>query len=236
MYIDLINPNIKCAMLMKVYLLDPDLFLEPSVSGVLKDLIYFFLTNRKFTSYDKIPELSFGFFSFFQKFLDQFVATSYGDTSFAQLLLPFLRMEYGTDYRATIFSDLYELMHFFQNTAPLPDVKGYLYPLETDPNMLHTYKTAVCEGRLTPHKTYFIYWIAIHHLSCFIWNESESAWLREQFLMYILTEAQQKSVIYDICNYHAREDGSLPTHSYETLADCPPNRIARLQKLNFFRT
>ena len=87
-----IDPAVRYTILMKVFLLSEDLFLEPTVQNSVMSIF------GSLTSEDAGINLSVlsgpKFTGFLEDFIAQFSAVSYGNTAFASILFVFLRMEF----------------------------------------------------------------------------------------------------------------------------------------------
>ena len=79
-------------------------------------------------------------------------------------------MRYAPDYRKHLWCDF---NHLVKTIRVLPeqvlssDIREYLYPIETDPQILGSYLSSLLQGRLQD----FMRWIALHHVAANIWSD-----------------------------------------------------------------
>ncbi|KAI9636872.1 putative cytoplasm protein [Dioszegia hungarica] len=114
------------------------------------------------------------FYQFYTDLVALFENASFGDSTFAQILLPPLSMRYPSDYRKVIWSNpnVLRLLRTSVKNVPLESPGGEdalraLYePVENDPEVLSAYGQAVVRGWVKPNQE-FMWGVAIYHLRAF---------------------------------------------------------------------
>ncbi|KAF8529118.1 hypothetical protein BU17DRAFT_36870 [Hysterangium stoloniferum] len=110
------------------------------------------------------------FFQFYTDFVALYDAISFSHSLFARLLLPPIDMTYAMDYRKLLFGDYSHVLRTIK-TRPdevfSNDLRGYLWPIETNAHMLGWYLKAL----LAPSVEGFIRWLALHHIAGNIWTD-----------------------------------------------------------------
>jgi RNA polymerase II-associated protein 1 len=110
------------------------------------------------------------FYQYYTDFVALYDAISFTHPLFARLLLPPTSMRYASDYRKHLWC---EFNHLIKNIRVLPeqvlssDIKEYLYPIETDPQILGSYLKSLLQEGLQD----FMRWVALHHVSANIWPD-----------------------------------------------------------------
>ena len=110
------------------------------------------------------------FYQYYTDFVALYDAISFSHPLFGRLLLPPTSMRYAPDYRRHLWCDF---NHLVKTIRVLPeqvlssDIKEYLYPIETDPQILGSYLSSLLQGRLQD----FMRWIALHHVAANIWAD-----------------------------------------------------------------
>jgi len=153
------------------------------------------------------------FYNFFLDFTAQFSGVSFGDKTFAEYISLFARKEFLGEYHRALWSEP-ELFRLFPQ-HPFIDLSGYLFPLEEKPEWLTLYRNAIQFSQVSSSVAPFFYWVAIHHLSYFVFahlyldqdanqptvtTSSISLWARENFLKSIVSEFHTENIV-DLCNY-----------------------------------
>ncbi|KAG8897155.1 hypothetical protein FRC00_004735, partial [Tulasnella sp. 408] len=117
------------------------------------------------------------FFQFYSDFLGLYDSVSFGHPTFGALLIPPLaNSTYPIDYRKLLWGDY---AHVLRHLAMEPtdiigsDAKDWLYPVESDGELIGMYVKALGNGRLRG----FLRWVAVHHVAFNIWPD-----LQEQSL------------------------------------------------------
>ncbi|OAV99676.1 hypothetical protein, variant [Puccinia triticina 1-1 BBBD Race 1] len=156
---------------------------------------------------------------------------SFGNHSFMRILVPFLSMKRGREFRGKLFSDhgdiLKKMRVGLEDVFSVDDdvceakVKGdywqleeYLYPLEDNAQMLHLFAEFLSthSASITPQERPFLFLYLIHHLSSQIWNADLDDRLRMDLLKVILSKTKDKQTCRALLAYDcaAPSDGSSP--------------------------
>ena len=112
--------------------------------------------------------------------LGLYESISMNDPLFARVLLPPLAMAYEADYRRLLWREYALMLPGIQVAiADVPCVRGqrldaYLWPCETDKDVLLAYAHALAQGRVSPSQP-FLYAVAVHHVSAALWHD-EGGW------------------------------------------------------------
>jgi len=210
--------------LMKVFLTNSEAFNEPKISQFLLDLhtlyTHPFNNNNHDNHNNNNNEQSFlnfeknvvSFYGFFKNFLETFVTASFGDPIFARFLFIFLRMDYRSEFRGSIFSELgpslriiepkwipydndknkwnsrdeiTEIWKCWSNEIPL-GLNGYLFPVEKNATVLELFENALLSQKVTLENTPFLYWYSIHHIVGYIFGD-EISWERKDMLRRLMS-------------------------------------------------
>ncbi|KAF8817072.1 hypothetical protein BYT27DRAFT_7204880 [Phlegmacium glaucopus] len=110
------------------------------------------------------------FYQYYTDFVALYDAISFSHPLFARLLLPPTSMQYALDYRKHLWCDF---NHVVKTMRVLPeqvlssDIREYLYPIETDSQILGSYLSSLLQGKLQG----FMRWVALHHVAANIWPD-----------------------------------------------------------------
>ncbi|KAF8158446.1 hypothetical protein B0H34DRAFT_797833 [Crassisporium funariophilum] len=110
------------------------------------------------------------FFQYYTDFVALYDAISFSHPLFARLLLPPTSMRYALDYRRHLWCDF---NHVLKTIRVLPsqvlsgDLREYLYPVESDPQILGSYLSSLLQGKLNE----FMRLVALHHIAANIWPD-----------------------------------------------------------------
>ncbi|KAI8580468.1 hypothetical protein K450DRAFT_279932 [Umbelopsis ramanniana AG] len=111
------------------------------------------------------------FYQFYQDFAAQYAAISYGDRSFARLLLLPLMSSCPIDYKHHLWNDLIDTLPTIR--VPITDLLGgvqaYVQPPEQNESILRDMLLAVCTRKVSKvdmngGENGALYWLALHHL------------------------------------------------------------------------
>jgi len=160
-------------------------------------------------------------YTMFTEILAAFDSASFGNQSFIRILVPFLSMRRGREFRGKLFSDhgdiLKNMRVSLEQVIDLDEsgcddrvegdcdgLQGYLYPLETHAQMLHLFAEF-----LTTHSTTinarehpFLFLYLIHHLSSQIWNPELDERLRMDLLKVMLHKAKSDDICRAVLDYY----------------------------------
>lgn len=223
---------VKIHELMKVFLLSSGtLLFDVAIATPLDALLRLYYPRVLITengqaemeplAFEKIP----GFNAFFSQLVHQFTSVSFGHPLFVRVLWLLLDMRQSSpQYRILLWTELLDSLHFLHlpvEELPL-GMHRYLYPVESNPEMLRLYELALC--RLSHERSPVLYKIAVHHLSSHLFapHPHSLRWERVLLLQRLVEEAPQ--TIRDLCLYKACEkDQEDPGHQ------CLPRQVGDLQ-------
>jgi len=190
---------LKYQRLMLIFLINTSTFLDPQVDELVLKLFNYYIERPKPLNFES--SLGGKFYDSVIEFLEQFQSASFGNKTFAKFLHYLLRMEYDSKYRHLIWNELRDVLQLL-SVEPQVNVDGYFYPIETSSDVLLLYESCLVSGQVTIERNQFLYWIAIHHLSCFIFGQDNGSldWIKKQIMRNILVEGS-KEVFEHIINY-----------------------------------
>jgi len=193
----------RCTTLMKVFLLSEDLFLEPVVRVPL-EAIFRELTSDK-SRFDFSAMAGPKFFGLLEDLVAQFAAVSFGDPLFSSVLFVFLPMEFPFKVRKLIWTELAAMLALLESAVvpfPLGGVHNYLFPTETNSEILDIYVNALIQENVSFGRSPSLYWIAIHHVSSHIFfGDGKSSWTKIQMLHKVITDSPSKETYVDLIFY-----------------------------------
>ena len=165
---DLVSQEV--TLLMIPFVRIPEEVVDPTLSDALYHLFHSLISqlppgNEKplYCSYVTESPL----YNFLSELIVQFSSCSYGDKTFATIVLLFLRMEYPLECRTLIWKELKPVYSFLRSGEPSFDIHGYLFPSETDFELVLFLCRTLASGHLSSDKNVFLYWLAIHHVHYF---------------------------------------------------------------------
>ena len=153
------------------------------------------------------------FYQYYTDFVALYDSVSFSHPLFGRLLLPPTSMRYAPDYRKHLWCDF---NHLVKTIRILPeqvlssDIREYLYPIETDPQILGSYLSSLLQGRLQD----FMRWIALHHVSANIWadiQENEEIIVNEErastFFKAVVVRGDDE-VVREVVRYRQSSKGT----------------------------
>ena len=170
------------------------------------------------------------FYQWYTDFVGLYDAISFAHPLFARLLLPPLNMRYPSDYRKYLWADYNHVMRTVR-TPPGDAVTGsiaeYLWPVETDAEIVGAYLRALVKGPLEG----FVRLIAVHHVACKIWPDMGSGADGEEKPMKLLKALMDQGgfdAIRDVVLYRQHREGTivLPPACYQVQG---PWKLSRLE-------
>ncbi|KAA1122320.1 hypothetical protein PGTUg99_036600 [Puccinia graminis f. sp. tritici] len=163
----------------------------------------------------------------FTNILAAFDWGSFGNHSFMRILVPFLSMKRGREFRGKLFSDHGDILKNMRISlgdvfgvddevcgerveVDYQQLKEYLYPVEENAQMLHLFAEFLSKHStlINPKDHPFLFLYLIHHLSSQIWNVNLEPRLRMDLLKVILSKAQDER----ICRALLRYDQPAPSN------------------------
>ncbi|CAG8484160.1 4297_t:CDS:2 [Ambispora leptoticha] len=145
--------------------------------------------------------LEIPFYQLFTDFCASYASESFGHKFFARLLMiPLARGLYSIDYQMLVWNDMFEILgtigvqydeiiclppsfslRTYNEAIDNDEIKRnicesfltYFFPIEEKKAMLQLFIKALMSGRVNIKNTPFLYWIAVHHLSGFVFGSTE---------------------------------------------------------------
>jgi hypothetical protein len=191
--------------------------LRPYVYGGGPDRLSTTVPSTKHEDLEKVASLFLGasvpFYQYYTDFVALYDAISFSHPLFGRLLLPPTSMRYAPDYRRHLWCDF---NHLVKTIRVLPeqvlssDIREYLYPIETDPQILGSYLSSLLQGRLQD----LMRWIALHDVAANIWadiQENEEMVVNEErastFLKAVVVRGDDE-VIREVVRYRQSSSSS----------------------------
>ncbi|KAI0693847.1 hypothetical protein C8T65DRAFT_815854 [Cerioporus squamosus] len=149
------------------------------------------------------------FYQWYTDFVALYDSISFAHPLFARLLLPPLNMRYPSDYRQYLWVDYNHVMRTVR-TPPEDAVTGsiaeYLWPVETDGEIVGAYLRALVKGPLEG----FVRLIAVHHVACRIWPDMGSDGEEKAVkLLKALVDQGGFDAIRDVVLYRQHREGMI---------------------------
>ncbi|RPD56637.1 hypothetical protein L226DRAFT_615407 [Lentinus tigrinus ALCF2SS1-7] len=151
------------------------------------------------------------FYQWYTDFVGLYDSISFAHPLFARLLLPPLNMRYPSDYRKYLWVDYNHVMRTVR-TPPGDAITGsiaeYLWPVETDAEIVGAYLRALVKGPLEG----FVRLIAVHHVACKIWPDMGSGSDGEDKavkLLKALVDQGGFDAIRDVVLYRQHREGTI---------------------------
>lgn len=218
----------KITALMQLYLVDSQAFLNQKTDKILSALLDVYTRSSRphewsmFSSPEGIvlpPQFirfkTVVFSQLFSEFVRQFVATSFGNETFARFLILQLWSCLPRESRLAIWNDEAEVLQMVTlpiDKIPAPDGLGsYLYPVEVSSVLLGAYSHALISQRVNKERNPFVYWFAVHHLSSYIFRDEveirptkfhEDEPIKQKDLLRSLLLNLPTPVAHDLILYH----------------------------------
>ncbi|KDQ62123.1 hypothetical protein JAAARDRAFT_30030 [Jaapia argillacea MUCL 33604] len=163
------------------------------------------------------------FFQYYTDFIALYDSISFSHPLFAALLLPPLSMRYALDYRKHFWGDFSHVLKTVRipvDRAITGDVREYLWPIESDSQVIGSYLGAVLKGSLQG----FVRWIAIHHLACNIWPDLRGNHEGEERAVKLLRAVGDQGdiqTVREVVFYQQVSEGPalIPPHCFEADVD-----------------
>lgn len=152
------------------FLVANDLFLDHTISSYLQGCIRELFCNRGFTLFnDKLEFPGLGnTFDWYKKLIEQYVAVSYADSTFALMLLLPLQQHCPIAFRSLLWGDLSDCLPLIrlkgsevENFIP---VSQFLEPAELDEELVYKYQSAVATRMITENRTPFLWQVSARYI------------------------------------------------------------------------
>ncbi|KAJ6573827.1 hypothetical protein DFH09DRAFT_382038 [Mycena vulgaris] len=180
------------------------------------------------------------FYQYYTDFVALYDAISFSHPTFARLLLPPISMRYAPDYRRHLWNDFGHVLKTIR-TSPADvisaDLSEYMWPIETDPQMLGAYLRSLVKVRLQG----FLRLVAIHHVAYNIWPDlrersTEPAVLGEDRgarLLKVVLDQGAPEVVSEVLRYRQAREGvvSVQPECFELERDTKRGRLEYVQRV-----
>lgn len=153
-----------------VFLVASDIFLDADVGSYLQGTVIELLRNGGYAELD--PALTIEGFnssiSWYKELLEQFLAVSYGDSTFALFLLIPIQQYWPIEYRKELWGDMSDALTFFRLTPQQVEqfipMKQFFEPREDDEGLIIKYRSNLGSGNITEARNSFLFTVASHHI------------------------------------------------------------------------
>ncbi|KAJ7139403.1 hypothetical protein C8R44DRAFT_764386 [Mycena epipterygia] len=175
------------------------------------------------------------FYQYYTDFVALYDAISFSHPTFAQLLLPPTSMRYAIDYRRHLWNDFGHVLKTIC-TAPddilSADLAEYMWPIETDPQMLGAYLRALVKVPLQG----FLRLLAIHHVAHNIWPDLRESSAepedRAAKLLKVVVDQGGLEVVGEIVRYRQVREGVLrPPECFELDKEIKVGRLEYVERV-----
>ncbi|KAK7053845.1 hypothetical protein R3P38DRAFT_2601661 [Favolaschia claudopus] len=181
------------------------------------------------------------FYQYYTDFVALYDAISFAHPTFARLLLPPTAMCYAVDYRRHLWNDFAHVLKSVR-TEPGDVVAGdlgeYLWPVETDAQMLGAYLRAlVRSGGDGLHG--FLRMVAVHHVACNVWPDlrengaAVGAEERAEKLVRVVLDQGEMQVVRDVVLYRQVGAGRVrvPPDCFELSEEIKRERLGYVERV-----
>ncbi|GJE92561.1 hypothetical protein PsYK624_087160 [Phanerochaete sordida] len=172
------------------------------------------------------------FYQYYTDFAGLYDAVSFGHALFGRLLLPPLAMRYPSDFRRCLYADFPQALrtlHIQPSGVPSSDLREFLWPAETDAEVLAAYLRALVKGL---DRVAFVYWLALHHIACNVWPDLGHvvAGERPAKLLRAIVAQAGPEVVRDVVTYcQTRDVLVLPPACFEGVGEVKDARRTAAQ-------
>jgi len=178
------------------------------------------------------------FYQYYTDFVGLYDAISFSHPLFARLLLPPTSMRYAVDYRKHLWND-YEHASRSIRTEPNEvisgDLREYLWPVESDAQMVSAYLRALVKGGAPLQG--FVRLVAVHHIACNVWPdlwEDDGSGKEESAakLLKAVVGMGAVDVVREVVTYNVGKEGPvlLPPKCFEVKGDVRRMRLEVIEK------
>ncbi|XP_033220262.1 RNA polymerase II-associated protein 1 [Belonocnema kinseyi] len=172
-----LTPNLRFSRLILVFLCDT-VFHDETVSHLVEKVVAAFLKrhNKELDFSVDVPGLS-SFTDMFTALCENFFSNSYGNDSFAIILLSFTSQRHNVHFRRMLWSEHAGTLRYIK--VPLEKLilalDEFLYPLETDVSVIECYITSLVRGNIKKEWCPVPYIVALHHSAMFVKQSNKLA-------------------------------------------------------------
>ncbi|XP_065833777.1 RNA polymerase II-associated protein 1-like isoform X2 [Oscarella lobularis] len=200
---NLISLTTRLSRTMCVFLTGSDVFLDSVVRSYLSQLfcIYTRPSSRPLLDFDNpIPGIQ-SFYDLYIALLTQYAAVSYGDPLFASFVILPLQRRFSCHFKRALWTEHVAVISNMRMplTQILLSLDEFLYPTETDQDMLNLYVSGLMTASVTRTSPFF-YLLAVHHTNSYFFCEKpQDIRHHRQFLCLALGIKNQ--TLLDIVRY-----------------------------------
>ncbi|KAJ7171649.1 hypothetical protein C8R43DRAFT_1231178 [Mycena crocata] len=178
------------------------------------------------------------FYQYYTDFVALYDAISFSHPTFARLLLPPTSMRYAPDYRRLLWNDFGHLLKTIR-TSPADivaaDLAEYLWPVETDAQMLGAYLRALIKVPMQG----FLRVVAMHHVACSIWPDLRESTAdvpgqdRAEKLLKAIVDQGGLEVVADVLRYRQGQEGQVrvPPECYQLSGELKAARLEYVERV-----
>lgn len=157
-------------------------------------------------------------YSIFTDILGIYDSSSFANPVFSILLIPFCDMRHSIDFRRLLFKDYVHILTHLQVglddiiilDTDSPDIRSYLYPIETDGDMITIFTQLISERSPIKRETHpFLYLYLVHHVSSLIWCSTLTVDHQPKLPACLLTMILSQCIDQVICDVLGYSQKSL---------------------------
>ena len=229
----IIPVTLKLSRLMCVFLTGNELFMESVIHNHLAALLHLYTSNTSLEQMDfeqPIPGL-LSFYDFYMSFLQQYEAVSFGDPVFSSYVLLPLQQRHNAMMRKALWSEHTAALRTLRVSVKdhLIPIKNYLFPEETDTEILRLILLGLLMGTVKPQWAPVMYLVAVHHVNRFLFrqddqNNSLRKFMFDQIFRCPTPQIKEHILLYKLFNIE-KEFGM------EFYSELPPIRQSLLEKM-----
>ena len=188
---------------MHVFMINEGTFMDEHVSNSLKALLRDFTKDPSLVELEKTEYFGANVENFMNRFLTQYKSASFGEETFSYFVVLFLQTRIPLPLRKPAWESLRDVASILKFDEEMDTVqkKSFLYPFESDLDLLNLFENLLSEGKVNSENNAFLYWLLVHHCSSFIFEgEEKIVWHRHRKLESIHKRCERQ-VFVDICSY-----------------------------------
>ncbi|XP_011498977.1 PREDICTED: RNA polymerase II-associated protein 1 [Ceratosolen solmsi marchali] len=198
-----LTPNLRFSRMLLLYLCETT-FVHPPESELPEKIISLLVRGnyKKFDLSSEVPGLS-SFTDLFTALCENFLANSYGQDCFAQIVLVFVAQRYEVHYRKLLWSEHAGVLQYCRLTPDklLIPYEEYLYPVEIDTSLIEAYITALVRESVRYSHSPVLYNIALHHSAMYLKETSKLAVLMRSRIGRLMNQARTRVLAEKLLNY-----------------------------------
>ncbi|KAK9496533.1 hypothetical protein O3M35_013193 [Rhynocoris fuscipes] len=167
-----LNITAKYCRLCCVYLIGNDIFRD--VTPLLELALYHITKFSSQLNFETSVAGLTSFYDFYREVLEQFAFSSYCDRVFGQYILIPLQQRHNIKYKKLVWSEMSAVLRSLSTPTNYVNMKDYLEPLETDPDLLMIYIRSLATGRIRDIWCPVLFTVAVHHVSSYVNEKSDN--------------------------------------------------------------